>query len=79
MTEKYASHESRAAWHHDPENCERVNKPDRHVPREDEYIEYHGLEPCPFCVPGHEPERNYEWNKEDNLSLAKRIQHGVGD
>lgn len=79
MSEKYASHDSRSAWHHDPENCERVNKPDRHVPRGKEYIQYHDLDPCPYCVPGLKPDRDDEWYDEENLSLAKRIQYGVGD
>jgi len=72
---KYASPQSRTAWHSDPENCSRVSEPERHVERDDEYIEYHGLEPCRYCHPDFEDPRADPADASPD-TLANRLQYG---
>jgi hypothetical protein len=38
-----------ASHYHADKTCSRVQQPDRYRNRDQAYIEFHDLEPCPYC------------------------------
>jgi Mn-containing catalase len=70
----YASDYSEV-WHYAPEECMKVNEPEKHVDRPQSYLDYHELKPCPECHPHLETPRAEDLGVEIS-NIAKTLRYG---
>jgi len=75
MSEKYASKSTDKIVFHSSKQCERIDDPGRFFERDDRYVEWHDLDPCPFCCGDDFPQPNQPQQHDESIYQAAKA-HG---